>query len=98
MTMYRGRVTRVTGGQMYYEVPDLAVGYEFGPEAAIEGVVANDNVLLAQVGDTKEDVMVATAATHKHDSRYYTKAQVDAMVANLQAQINTKADASHTHA
>lgn len=56
----RGRITRVVGVTVHVEVPDLGVGYSFGPvQTATETTLAvGDQVLVVSVGGITEDVVV----------------------------------------
>ena len=57
--IYRAAVTRIVPTEgIYFEVPELAVGYEFGPSPYRSDVRLNDYVIVAQVGDNKEDLEI----------------------------------------
>lgn len=93
----RGTVTKMTGRKPHVEVPDLGVGYDFGPcETATGGqlLVKGQRVLVVSVGGIPEDLVVVGVLDDDEDARldvrYYTKAQVDVLLAG-------KADVGHGH-
>lgn len=61
MSVMRGTVTKMEGRKPHVEVPDLGVGYDFGPcETATGGQVlqVGQRVLVCSVSGIPEDVVV----------------------------------------
>ncbi len=58
--VWRGKVTRLSGGRPLVEVPRLAPGYEFGPLEALPGVIlaAGDRVLVGLVEGRLDDLVL----------------------------------------
>lgn len=60
VTVLRGRVVRLEGGRPHVEVPDLGVGYSYGPLEVVVpvSVVPGARVLVASVSDLRDDLVV----------------------------------------
>lgn len=97
----RGVVTKMKGRKPFVEVPDLGVGFDFGPCESATGQLLHigDRVLVVSVGGIPEDLVVVGILDPEDDEermetrfdlRYYTQAQVDQKLAG-------KASASHGH-
>lgn len=99
----RGTIVRMEGRKPHVEVPDLGVGYSFGPCETATGrqMKAGDRVLVVAVGGIVEDIVVVGILDdvdeyERLDQRYwtktlsYSKAQVDGLLAG-------KASTGHTH-
>lgn len=79
----RGKVTKMTGRKPSVEVPDLGVGYAFGPVEVASGITVEvgDRVLVVSVGDIPEDVVVVGVL----DKADPLTARVDALEARVAA-------------
>lgn len=60
MTNYRANVTRVTGDGVFFRVPDLGIGYEFGPSPTPPGIALaiDDPIIVATVSGAREDLVI----------------------------------------
>lgn len=56
--IYRGQITKITDKGMFFEVPELGKGYDFGPSPLVNGARVKDHVIVARVGSTLEDVEI----------------------------------------
>lgn len=58
--IYRGRVSRIVGNDVYVEISALAVDQEFGPMELVttNGYSVNDYVLVSQIDGAAEDLVV----------------------------------------
>lgn len=97
-----GVVTRVDDqGRPYLEVPRVAPGFEFGPVLSAAGELAAGDRVVAGFIEGLPDAPVilarvpgprgASPTAHTHDDRYYTEAEVTALLAG-------KAASTHSHA
>lgn len=102
MAVMRGTITKMSGRKPHVEVPDLAVGYDFGPCETTTGQlhVVGQRVLVVSVGGIPEDIVVIGVLDDDEfdrlDARYWPKADTysRAQTDNLLAQ---KAAAGHSH-
>ena len=60
MPSYRANVTRVTGDGVFFRVPHLGVGYEFGPSPSPPGIVlaVDDPIVATTVSGAREDLVI----------------------------------------
>lgn len=66
---------------------------------AINKMQTNIDEAIGIIGDSSVADLIAgkADAEHSHDDRYYTEAEIDSAIANLNTAIGGKSDAGHTH-